>query len=50
MGRLVSGTGALTGEQSEWRSFLDHAIEVDMVTTKGNVGRGGVGRGRGGEG
>lgn len=31
------------------RSFLDHAIEVDMVATMGNVRRDCVGRGRGGE-
>jgi hypothetical protein len=46
--RLTSG--ALTGEQSMWRSSLDHAIEVDMVTTIGNVRRDGVGRGWWGEG
>ncbi len=40
----------LTGDQGEWCSSLNHAIEVDMVATMWSVRRDGVGRGWEGEG
>jgi hypothetical protein len=37
----MTGRGVLTGDWREWRSYLKHAIEVDMVTTMRRVGIGG---------